>query len=198
MKKPLKLRYIGDPVLVTKAKDIPEITDEIRELSAEMIQLMYRSNGVGLAGNQIGLAQKIVVIHVDAPEDNDGNPLPLETPGEQFLYPKMPITLINPEIVEYSEEQCGYEEGCLSVPKLYANVIRSKNVVLKSKLLDGSDFMLECGGFLARAIQHELDHLDGIVFVEKAETEGYEKIRPAVEKMIKKNGFKNFKVRRRV
>ena len=125
MKKPLKLRYIGDPVLVTKAKEIPEITDEIRELSAEMIQLMYRSNGVGLAGNQIGLAQKIVVIHVDAPEDKDGNPLPLETPGEQFLYPKMPITLINPEIVEYSEEQCGYEEGCLSVPKLYGNVIRS-------------------------------------------------------------------------
>ncbi len=196
--KPLKMRYIGDPVLVTKAKEIPEITDEIRELSAEMIQTMYRNNGCGLAGNQIGKALRIAVIHVDPPEDKDGNPLPMETPGERELCPKMPITLINPEIVEYSEEQCTYEEGCLSVPKLYANVVRSEKVVLKATLLDGSKILLECGGFLARAIQHELDHLEGIVFVEKAETADYEKIRPALEKMIKKNGFKNFKVRRRV
>ena len=81
---------------------------------------------------------------------------------------------------------------------MYANVVRSEKVVLKATLLDGSKILLECGGFLARAIQHELDHLEGIVFVEKAETADYEKIRPALEKMIKKNGFKNFKVRRRV
>ena len=196
--KPLKMRYVGDPVLVTKAKEIPEITDEIRELSAEMIQTMYRNNGCGLAGNQIGKALRIAVIHVDPPEDKDGNPLPMGTPGERELCPKMPITLINPEIVEYSEQQCSYEEGCLSVPKLYANVVRSEKVVLKATLLDGSKILLECGGFLARAIQHELDHLEGIVFVEKAEPADYEKIRPALEKMIKKNGFKNFKVRRRV
>ena len=93
--KPLKMRYVGDPVLVTKAKEIPEITDEIRELSAEMIQTMYRNNGCGLAGNQIGKALRIAVIHVDPPEDKDGNPLPMETPGERELCPKMPITLIN-------------------------------------------------------------------------------------------------------
>ena len=196
--KPLKMRYLGDPVLATKAKPIEEITDETRELSKAMIEMMYRTNGIGLAGNQIGLASKIVVIHVDAPEDDDGNPLPLETPGEKELYPKMPITLINPEIVAFSDDVCSYNEGCLSVPKLYADVVRSCKVTLKSQLLDGSEFTLECGGMLARVIQHELDHLEGIVFVERAEEESYSKIRNAVDKQIKKNGFRNFKVRRRV
>ncbi len=190
------MRYIGDPVLGAKAKDIPVITDEIRRLSADMIQTMYDNNGIGLAGNQIGVPLKIVTIHVDAPEDKDGNPVEMETEGERQLIPKMPVTLINPEILSYSDDKCGYEEGCLSVPKLYANVIRSRRVMLKSMLLDGSTVLLECGGLLGRCIQHELDHLDGNIFVQRAEAGDYASIEPKLNKLIRKNGWKNYKVKR--
>ena len=90
MKNALKLRYFGDPVLAAKAKEIPEITDEIRSLAADMLEMMYEKNGIGLAGNQVGILQKIVVIDIEPPEDEDGNPLPLTTPGEMELLPKMP------------------------------------------------------------------------------------------------------------
>lgn len=192
------MRYFGDPVLAAKAKPIEEITDEIRELSGKMIQLMYDKNGIGLAGNQVGLPLKIVVIDIEPPEDENGNPVAPQTPGEIELLPKMPITLINPEIVSYSDDLCDFDEGCLSVPKLYANVKRPSSVVLKSQLLDGTSIFAECGGLLARVIQHELDHLDGIVFVQKAENEDYQKIEAGVEKLIRKNGPRNFKVKRLV
>ncbi len=196
--KALQMRFFGDPVLGEKAKEITEINDEIRELAAGMIDLMYRKNGIGLAGNQVGVPLKIVVLHIDPPEDDDGNPLPLTSPGELILLPKMPLTLINPEIVSYSDEICDYEEGCLSVPKLYANVKRPASVVLKARLLDNSEIQLECAGLLARALQHELDHLDGIVYVQKADEEDYKKIEAGVEKIVRKNGPRNYKVKRLV
>jgi len=192
------MRYLGDPVLAAKAKPVEVITDEIRELSRAMLKLMYEKKGIGLAGNQVGELLRIVVIDIDAPTDDDGNPIPLQTPGEIELLPKMPITLINPEIVSCSEELSDYDEGCLSVPKLYSNVVRPASVVLKSQLLDGSSILAECGGLLARVLQHEIDHLDGMVFVQKADEEGYKKIESGIEKMIRKNGPRGFKVKRLV
>lgn len=196
--KQLKMRYLGDPVLAAKAKPVEAVTDEIRELSADMIRLMHEKNGIGLAGNQVGVLLRIVVIDFSQPEDDDGNPIPPQTPGELELLPKMPLTLINPEIISFSEEQSGYDEGCLSIPKLYANVMRPAKVVLKTQLLDGSNVMTECGGLLARVLQHELDHLDGTVFVQKADEEGYKKIESGIEKLIRKNGPRGFKVKRLV
>ena len=196
--KALKMRYLGDPVLAAKAKPVEAVTDEIRELSAQMIDLMHEKDGIGLAGNQVGVLLRIVVIDFAQPADEDGNPVPPQTPGEAELLPKMPLTLINPEIISVSEEQTGYDEGCLSIPKLYANVMRPARVVLKTGLLDGSNVMAECGGLLARVLQHELDHLDGTVFVQKADEEGYKKIEPGIEKLIRKNGPRGFKVKRLV
>ena len=196
--KNLKLRLLGDPVLCAKAKKIEVIDDSVRELSARMIQTMYDSNGIGLAGNQVGELRRIVVIHVDPAKDEDGHVIPPESPGEEFLLPKMPITLINPEIVSFSEDTCTYEEGCLSVPKLYADVVRSRRIVLRSTLLDGSSILLECAGLLARCVQHELDHLDGIVFVQRAEEAAYQAIEPGIRKLLRKGGYKNFTVRRPV
>ena len=196
--KKLKMAYLGEGILAAKAKRVEAITDEIRELSEAMIQTMYDHNGVGLAGNQIGLPLQIVVLDVGTPEDEDGNPLPPSSPGEVMLLPKMPLTLINPQITAYSEEICDYTEGCLSVPKLYANVKRPCSVTLKTQLLDGSEITVECGGFLARALQHEIDHLNGIVFVQKAEEEDYQKISGGLEKLIRKNGPRGFKVKRLV
>ncbi len=197
-KNELKVRYFGDPVLAAKAKNIEVITDEIRELSAAMLETMYAKKGIGLAGNQVGVLQKIVVIDIGPEEDENGNIIPPSTPGEQQLLPLMPITLINPEIISASGEMCDFDEGCLSVPKLYANVKRPERVMLKTQLLDGSSIMAECGGLLARVIQHELDHLDGIVFVQKAVEEDYAQIEKGVEKLIRKNGPRNFKVKRLV
>ncbi len=197
-KNELKVRYFGDPVLAAKAKDIEEITDEIRALSASMLDVMYEKNGIGLAGNQVGVLKKIVVIDIGPEEDENGNPVPLSTPGEQQLLPLMPITLINPEILSTSGVLCDFDEGCLSVPKLYANVKRPERVMLKTKLLDGTSVMAECGGLLARVLQHEIDHLNGIVFVQKAEEEDYGKIEKNVEKLIRKNGLRGFKVNRLV
>ncbi len=197
-KNELKVRYFGDPVLAAKAKNIEVITDEIRELSAAMLETMYAKKGIGLAGNQVGVLQKIVVIDIGPEEDENGNIIPPSTPGEQQLLPLMPITLINPEIISASGKMCDFDEGCLSVPKLYANVKRPERVMLKTQLLDGSSIMAECGGLLARVIQHELDHLDGIVFVQKAVEEDYAQIEKGVEKLIRKNGPRNFKVKRLV
>ena len=197
--KTLNLRYIGDPVLAAQAKPVETIDDSIRELSARMIQTMYKNNGIGLAGNQVGFPLRIVVLHVDRREE-DGEDVFAgpETEGERKLIPLMPLTLINPEIVSFSDEKCAFSEGCLSVPKLYADVVRSRRIVLKSTLLDGSSILLECGGLLARCIQHEVDHLDGNVFVQRAEEESYQNIVPQLTKMLRKNGWKNYKVRRLV
>lgn len=196
--KKLSIRYFGDPILAAKAKPVEEITDDIRALAADMLELMYEKNGIGLAGNQVGLPLKIVVIDIGPEEDEDGKPLLPSTPGEMELLPKMPVALINPEIVSYSDDLSDFDEGCLSVPKLYANVKRPSRVVLKTQLLDGSSLTAECGGLLARVLQHELDHLDGIVFVQKAEEEDYSKIEGGVEKLIRKNGPRGFKVKRLV
>lgn len=193
-----KMRYYGDPALAAKAAPVAEITDEIRALAGAMTKYMYEKDGIGLAGNQVGILKRIVVIHATAAEDENGDPVPGLSPGERELLPKMPVALINPEILSVSEELSDFEEGCLSVPKLYARVRRPASVVLKSQLLDGSSVLAECGGLLARVIQHELDHLDGIVFVQKALEEDYRKIKSGVEKLIRKNGPRNFKVRRLV
>lgn len=195
-KSKMKMRFLGDPILAAKAKKIEVIDTEVRELGNAMIDLMRDKNGVGLAGNQIGLPYAIITVEFEHPEDDDGNKLPLSTEGEAFLIPKMPLVLINPEIVSYSEKLSDYEEGCLSMPKLYAKVVRPEKIVLKSKMLDGSEFELECGGFLARVLQHEIDHLNGRVFVEIAEEKDYLKIEPRLRQLIRKSGQKNFKVRR--
>ena len=194
----LRLRLLGDPILAAKARPVEQITEETQRISEAMLDIMYKSHGIGLAGNQVGLLQRIVTIDIDPPKDEDGNELPVHTEGEKKLLPKMPITLINPEIVSYSGNLCPFDEGCLSVPEVYARVMRSDAVVLKSMLLDGSEFVLECGGLLARVVQHELDHLDGIVFVQKVDPEVYPGISKRVEKIIKRNGPRGFKVRRLV
>ena len=194
----LKLRLLGDPILAAKARPVEQITEEMERISKAMLEIMYKSHGIGLAGNQVGLLQRIVTIDIDPPTDEEGNELPVHSEGEKKLLPLMPITLINPEIVSYSGNLCPFDEGCLSVPDVYGRVMRSDSVVLKSMLLDGSDFVLECGGLLARVVQHELDHLDGIVFVQKVDPDVYPGISKRVEKIIKRNGPRGFKVRRLV
>ena len=144
----LNIRTVGDPVLRTKAKEVQEITDKTRKLLDNMAETMYAAPGVGLAAPQVGILQRIAVIDV---EDEHGL-----------------IELINPVITEYSQEKNIVEEGCLSIPGKSAKVIRPARVTVKALNREGKEFELKAEGYLARAIQHELDHLDGILFTDKA------------------------------
>lgn len=141
------IREIGDPVLNKKCKEVNELTDRTRELIDDMFDTMYEANGVGLAAPQVGILKRIVVIDVT---------------GED------PILLINPVIMESSGEQRGYE-GCLSVPGKNGMVTRPNYVKIKAYNEEMKPFELEGTELLARAICHELEHLDGHLYVERVE-----------------------------
>ena len=155
----------GAAVLKEIARPVTVVSDEIRQLASDMLKAMRVFNGIGLAAPQYGKSLRLVVI--DVPGGNESG-----SPGEAMLLPRMPLTLINPEIVFASGDCDEKDEGCLSVPGLYAPVCRPSRVVLRSQLLDGEFIEIECGGLLGRCIQHELDHLDGILFFDKAEKKG--------------------------
>lgn len=143
------IREIGDEVLTKRCKEVTEITPRIKELIEDMLETMYEANGVGLAAPQVGILKRIVVI---------------DTTGED------PHILINPRIVESSGEQTG-QEGCLSVPGKSGQVTRPNYVKAVAMDVNMKSFELEGTELLARAICHELDHLDGHLYVEKLEGE---------------------------
>lgn len=196
MRKTLPVRLLGDSVLAGKSKPVGAVTEEILELGEKMVQTMYKHDGVGLAAPQVGVPLRMFALHVYAPEDENGNLLPATSPGERELLPKMPLVFLNPEIVSRSEVKETREEGCLSVPGLWAPVERPVSVVFRAQILGGGEICLECAGLLARAIQHEYDHLDGIVFVQRLSDEAFSGIKPGIDKIVRKSGKKNFKLKR--
>ncbi|MDO5127623.1 MAG: peptide deformylase [Eubacteriales bacterium] len=142
-----KIRVDGDDVLRKTCKPVDKMTDRIRTLIGDMYDTMYEANGVGLAAPQVGILKRIVVIDV--------------CDGEAY-------TLINPEIVSVDGEQVG-EEGCLSLPGLSGQVTRPNHVVCKALDIDMNEIIVEGEELFARAICHELDHLDGILYKDKVE-----------------------------
>lgn len=145
-----KVLIYGDEILRTKSKEVNKISSKIKALIANMRDTMYAQNGVGLAAPQIGENLRIFVIDVSEPDE-----------------PYNPIVFINPKIIEKSGAVNSYE-GCLSFPDAYTNVRRYKNVKVKALDINGKPFVMEAkdGCLLARAIQHEFDHLDGVLFVD--------------------------------
>ena len=143
------IREYGDEVLAKECKTVKEITPRIKELVEDMFETMYDANGVGLAAPQVGILKRIFVIDVT---------------GED------PMVFINPEILETSGEQTGYE-GCLSIPGKSGIVTRPNHVKAKATDLEGNEFIIEGDELLARAILHENDHLNGHMYVEKVEGE---------------------------
>lgn len=141
-----KLRLEGDDILRKKSKIVKEVNDKIKSLVDDMIETMYENQGVGLAAPQIGMLKRIFVVDI----------------GEG------PVVFINPEFVEQSGEQFGIE-GCLSVPGKQGDVIRPYKVKVKALDQNGEEFLLEAEEFFARAICHEYDHLEGILYIDKAE-----------------------------
>ena len=160
----------GAAVLKEIARPVTVVSDEIRQLASDMLKAMRVFNGIGLAAPQYGKSLRMVVFDVPA-ENSTG------TPGEEYLLQKMPLTVINPEIVARSEQLIKREEGCLSVPDIFAPVTRPATVVFRAQTLDGEFFEFECGGLLGRCIQHELDHLDGFLFTDRLAPEDERVIR---------------------
>ena len=182
------VRTFGAPVLRERAQAIPAITAEIRELAADMVRAMHLYDGVGIAAPQVGVSKRLVVFDVPFPEDRGDL-----SPGEEALLPLMPLPVVNPEIVASSSALSEHDEGCLSVPGIFAPVVRPERVVLRAMLLDGSVIEYECGGLLGRCVQHELDHLDGTLFTDRvapAERRNIEDQLDQLEASGKKRGFR--------
>jgi peptide deformylase len=160
----LPILEYGDPILRAKGKPIENIEDRIRELAANMIETMHAANGVGLAAQQVGESLQLTVLDVSLVEDR---PSTLKVDGKE-VDPKtaMPLVLINPEIELQGATQTGVE-GCLSFPEITGDIERATSVIVRAQTLDSSIIEIEATGFLARAIQHEGDHLNGILFIDR-------------------------------
>jgi len=158
----MKVVRLGDDILRKKAEPVEEITDEIRELVREMFVTMEEEDGVGLAAPQVGRSIRLFVVKADDHVER---------------------AFINPQIIATSQEVCSYEEGCLSIPKMYEDVIRPERITVQARNEKGRRFTLEAEGFLARVIQHEYDHLEGILFIDRIPTEKKLKIE---QKFLKK------------
>ena len=145
----LKLYEYPHPVLKKKAEPVAKVDDEMRRFLDDMLETMYASNGCGLAAPQVGVSKRVVVIDI-AHEDEE----------------PQPMYLVNPEIIWKSEEKKVCEEGCLSVPGMRAEVERPAAVKIRYLDYDGKEQLLEADDFLAVAAQHELDHLDGVLYID--------------------------------
>jgi peptide deformylase len=148
-KPPLNIHLLGDRTLRQTAKRVNKVDDELRQTIREMLQTMYSSDGIGLAAPQVGIHKQLIVIDCE-----------LENPAAP------PLVLINPEIKSHSPALCKDQEGCLSIPGVYMDVERPEQVEVSYKDEHGRPRTLQADGLLARAIQHEMDHLHGVLFVD--------------------------------
>lgn len=140
---------LPDPRLRLVSEPVGPITDEIRKLAADMLQTMYDAPGVGLAAIQIGVPKRVITMDVSKSEDE-----------------RRPVVLVDPEILWRSEETRVYEEGCLSIPDYYEEVERPERVRFRYRTLEGELVEREGDGLLATCVQHEVDHLDGVLFID--------------------------------
>jgi len=160
----LSILQYGDPILRAKGKRVEKIDQRIRELAQSMIETMHDANGVGLAAPQIGESLQLTVLDVSQVEDR---PSTMKVNGKDFdPQSAMPLVLINPQIDLDGETEMG-TEGCLSFPEITGEIERAKSITVRAQNLDGEQIELETTGFLARAIQHEVDHLNGILFIDR-------------------------------
>jgi peptide deformylase len=160
----LSIVQYGDPILRAKGKQIEKIDDHIRELAANMIETMHAANGIGLAAQQVGEALQLTVLDVSQIEDR---PSTLRVNGKDVdPTASMPLVLINPEIELGSETEIG-TEGCLSFPEITGQIERAESTMARAQNLEGDKIEIVASGLLARAIQHEVDHLNGILFIDR-------------------------------
>jgi len=164
---PLEIFKLGSETLRTEAKRISKVDNQIRNLAKDMLQSMYSAKGIGLAGPQVGISKELLVIDINF-EDSAAEPL----------------ILINPEITAFGSTLNTYEEGCLSIPGVYLNVVRPSTIKLKFRDEMGRPRKMNADGLLARCIQHEVDHLRGVLFVDRVTS------KEELKKELTKEGYK--------
>jgi len=166
-------------ILKTRAEEVKEFNEELQRLVEDMTETMYRRKGVGLAANQVGVLKRVLIIDVNSGTEKQG---------------KERLVLINPKIVS-KEGEVIKEEGCLSLPGLYKKVKRAAYVKVRAQNVNGEEIEVEGEGLLARALQHEIDHLDGIVFIDRLSPlqrrlalEKYKKLKRDYERKLARKG----------
>ena len=148
---PLQLRYYGDPVLRKRAEPVTEITEAERQLAEQMLETLYATgNGIGLAATQVGVLKRLIIVDIGEEDDEEYEPL----------------VLFNPELLS-SDGEIVAEEGCLSIPDVTADVKRPESIVVEGVNLQREAIRIETDGLLARVLQHEIDHLNGVLFIDR-------------------------------
>jgi len=165
--RPMRIVVNGHPALRAQSVPVGEVTEEVRQFASELTRSLCESEvaGVGLAAPQVGVNLRMIVIDT-APRGGNA-PRPDISAGELLLEPRMPLVMLNPEIIGTGAECDTVSEGCLSLPGINGHVTRPTRVTLHTRLLDGEEIIVECGGLLARCLQHEIDHLDGKLFYDR-------------------------------
>jgi len=169
---PLEIHTLGDEVLRKSARRIGKVNEQVRELARDMLRSMYTAKGIGLAAPQVGIHQQLLVIDLDL--ENAATP---------------PLVLINPEISAASAGLDTYEEGCLSIPGVYLDVVRPTAIEVSFRDEMGRPRKMKADGLMARCIQHEMDHLNGVLFVDRVTDED------GLQKELKEKGFERQHVR---
>ena len=174
----LEVIKYGNPVLRQKGARIEALTPETTQLIADMFETMYVTKGIGLAAQQVGKTLQLTVLDLRGVEDR---PSTLELDGKPADVEKfMPLVLINPEIKPLNDPVAG-PEGCLSFPELYGDVVRPESIEVKALNEKGKPIEFRCGGLLARAVQHEADHLNGILFIDRMDRKSKAEIRDELD-----------------
>ena len=166
----LEIKLLPDPILRKKASPLEKVSEEVKTILNDMAETMYNAPGIGLAGNQVGVLKRLVVMDCSTDEED----------------PNL-IKMINPEIVNSSDEKEELEEGCLSIPDHKSIVKRPANVKVKYLNIDGIEQTLDAEGLLAACVQHEIDHLNGILFVDHISRLKRDMILRKVKKQLREN-----------
>jgi len=178
---PLTVVKYGTPVLRQKGARIEAITPTIKKLVADMLETMYSYKGVGLAAQQVGFALQLTVVDVRGVTDR---PSSLELQGQAAdVAGFMPLVLINPEIKPVGQPATG-PEGCLSFPEIYADIVRPDVVEVTALDREGKPIAFRCGGLLSRVVQHEHDHLHGILFIDRMDKQTKADLRDELERLM--------------
>ncbi|WP_438481843.1 peptide deformylase [Oleiharenicola lentus] len=164
----LKIVHFNNPILRKKGAKITAFTPALKTLAAEMVETMHEANGIGLAAQQIGQDIQLCVLDLrNADPDFDWEYDGAHPPMEIF----MPLALVNPEVTIVPEHETVYEEGCLSFPEIRGDVVRPDEIAVKFQDLDGHPHLMRCNGLLSRCVMHEVDHLNGVLFIDHMDKE---------------------------
>jgi len=164
----LKLRYYGDPVLRERAGTVETFDGALRELAEAMVDTMFRERGIGLAAPQVGLSKRLIVaLQMSDIEDETAEP----------------VALVNPEVVERSSDTWVYEEGCLSIPEVTGDVTRPETVTVRYQDLEGQEMVVTTEGMFARILLHEIDHLNGRLFIDYLSAASKSLIKPRLKEI---------------